>query len=90
MTSIQELGLKAAIASANVVDTRAAEVKKQIIFTSALTVFQCLLTLFLALAMLRQHRQRAKAQADVLQGQTELVYALKRNEEALETKVFDD
>ncbi|MEN9658795.1 MAG: hypothetical protein RL571_2260 [Pseudomonadota bacterium] len=90
--SIQELGLKAAIASANVVDTRAAEVKKQIIFTSALTVFQCLLTLFLALAMLRQHRQhrqRAKAQADVLQSQTELVYALKRNEEALETKVFE-
>ncbi|QBC45358.1 hybrid sensor histidine kinase/response regulator [Iodobacter fluviatilis] len=86
---IQELGLKSAIASANIVDARGSEVKKQIIFTSTLTIFQCLLTLLLALAMLRQHRQRAKAQADVLQSQTELVYALKRNEEALEIKVSE-
>ncbi|MDW5417079.1 response regulator [Iodobacter sp. CM08] len=86
---IQELDLKAAVASANVVDGRGAEVKKQIIFTSTLTGFQCLLTLLLAFAMLRQHRQRAKAQADALQSQTDLVYALKRNEEALEAKVSE-
>ncbi len=87
--SIRELGLRAAVASAKVVDARSAEVKKQIIFTSALTAFQCVLTLLLALAMLRQHRQKEKAQADVLLGQTERVSALKRNEEILEARVFE-
>ncbi|MBY0445330.1 MAG: hybrid sensor histidine kinase/response regulator, partial [Burkholderiales bacterium] len=87
--SIRELGLRAAVASAKVVDARSAEVRKQIIFTSTLTVFQCVLTLLLALAMLRQHRHKEKAQADVLFGQIELVSALKRNEEVLEARVFE-
>ncbi|MGL4602799.1 MAG: response regulator, partial [Iodobacter sp.] len=86
---IRELGLKGAVASAGVVDARSAEVKKQIMFTGALTLFQCLLTMLLAMAMLRQHRERGKAQAGALQSQTELVQVLKRNEEVLEARVSE-
>ncbi|AMC34423.1 response regulator [Janthinobacterium sp. B9-8] len=85
--SIRELGLKASLASAEVADARRAEVTKQVLVASALTVFQCLLTLLLALAMLRQYRQRASAQAETLRSQSELVDALKRNEEVLEARV---
>ncbi len=47
------------------VDARSAEVSSQADITSALTVFQALLTFALGFAVLRQYRQREAARADV-------------------------
>ncbi|NHQ85453.1 response regulator [Iodobacter sp. HSC-16F04] len=86
---IRELGVKASIAAAELADARRSEVTHQVLVASALTGFQCLLTLLLALAMLRQDKQRAAAQAEALSSQKELVEVLKRNEEVLEGRVSE-
>ncbi|MEJ2791927.1 response regulator [Iodobacter sp. LRB] len=86
---IRELGVKATIAAAELADARRTEVTRQVLVASGLTGFQCLLTLLLALAMLRQEKQRAAAQAEALSSQKELVEVLKRNEEVLEGRVSE-
>ncbi|WP_164521449.1 response regulator [Iodobacter ciconiae] len=86
---IQELGIQASVAAAELADARRAEVTRQVLVASGLTGFQCLLTLLFALSMLRQDRQRAMAQAEALSSQTELVEVLKRNEEVLEGRVLE-
>ncbi|STQ91422.1 response regulator [Iodobacter fluviatilis] len=86
---IRELGVKASVAAAELADARRTEVTRQVLVASGLTGFQCVLTLLLALAMLRQEKQRAAAQAEALSSQKELVEVLKRNEEVLEGRVSE-
>ena len=72
--------------SKRAVISRNAEVKHQTLLTTGLTAFQALLTFLLAFAMARQFLQREKATAQAMAAQTELVEALKRNEEVLEAR----
>ncbi|WP_269532264.1 response regulator [Chitinimonas sp. BJYL2] len=86
---VQDLALQASRQSAKIVDRRNKEVHNQTAWTTALTGFQFILTFLLAAAMLRQHRERQKAQQRALDSQAELVEALKRNEEVLEARVAE-
>ena len=85
--TVRELSLSAARASATLADQRNAEIRRQTLQAVGLTVFQALLTFCLALAMARQFSQRARASAQVLQAQAELLTSLKRSEEILEARV---
>ncbi len=87
--TVQALSLSASRLSALLGDSRNAEVKNQTLLTTALTVFQALLTFLLAFAMARQFLQREKASAQAIAAQNELVEALKRNEEVLEARVAE-
>ncbi|MGB4075070.1 response regulator [Pseudomonas sp.] len=84
---IQELGYTSAQLAARTVDERNAELRQQVIITTALTLFQGMLTLMFGLAMLRQFRQREQAQEALLSAQGKLVEALQENEEVLEGRV---
>ncbi|AFU46111.1 PAS/PAC sensor hybrid histidine kinase [Acidovorax sp. KKS102] len=87
--TVQELSLSASRVSALLGDSRNAEVKHQTLLTTGLTAFQALLTFLLAFAMARQFLQREKATAQAMAAQSELVEALKRNEEVLEARVAE-
>ncbi|HEX5842862.1 MAG TPA: response regulator [Pseudomonas sp.] len=84
---IQDLGYTSAQLAAHTVDERTAEFRDQVVITTALTLFQGLLTLLFGLAMLRQFRQREQAQRALLAAQGKLVEALQENEEVLEGRV---
>ncbi|GAB3262293.1 hybrid sensor histidine kinase/response regulator [Chitinimonas naiadis] len=84
---IQDLAYTAAQVAARTVDARNQELRRQVIITTALTAFQGLLTLLFGLAMLRQFRQRQKAQIEVFTAQAKLVDMLQQNEEVLEERV---
>jgi two-component system, sensor histidine kinase and response regulator len=70
---IHDLTLVAWEANGHAVDVRSKQVKTQIQTTTALTAFQALLTLLLALAMWRQYRQRESAQAEAQLHKLELL-----------------
>jgi two-component system, sensor histidine kinase and response regulator len=84
---VQELGYTSAQLAARTVDGRNAELRSQVVVTTALTLFQGFLTLMFGLAMLRQTRQRVRAQRELLAAQGKLVEALQENEEVLEGRV---
>ncbi|MGQ0711935.1 MAG: response regulator [Rhodoferax sp.] len=65
--AVRDLVIDASQGSALLVDQRSREIRQQMHLTGALTAFQALLTLLFALAMLRQARQRERAQAALLQ-----------------------
>ncbi|MGQ5524017.1 response regulator [Chitinimonas sp. PSY-7] len=79
-TVIRELVLTALRVSNNIVRARTEEVRKQMLQTASLTLFQCLLTLAFGIAIVRQAKRRAIAQAEMLE-------SLRRTEEELETRV---
>ena len=85
--TVQDVALNAARLSALLGDQRNAEVQRQTLLTTVLTVFQALLTFLLAFAMARQFVAREQAKSQALAAQAELVAALQRNEEALEARV---
>ncbi|MDU9409961.1 response regulator [Pseudomonas sp. zfem001] len=84
---IQELVYSSAQLAAQAVDERNGEFRHQVVVTTALTLFQGVLTFFFGLAMLRQSRQRVRAQRELLAAQGRLVDALQENEEVLEGRV---
>ncbi len=84
---IQDLVYTSAQLAARTVDERNAELRYQVVVTTALTLFQGLLTLIFGLAMVRQSRQRVRAQRQLLAAQGKLVEALQENEEVLEGRV---
>jgi len=84
---IQDLVYTSAQLAARTVDERNAELRYQVVVTTALTLFQGLLTLIFGLAMVRQSRQRVRAQRQLLAAQGKLVEALQENEEILEGRV---
>ncbi|MBV8658737.1 MAG: response regulator [Burkholderiales bacterium] len=86
---IQNLTVLAVQLASQRVDDRNQQVRKQALQTGVLTAFQCLLTFLLAIAMARQFRKRERAKAIALAAQAELVEALKRNEDVLETRVAE-
>lgn len=79
---ISDLALLASKRSAQAADARNVAIQRSTLQGFSLTVFQFLLTVLLAAAMVRQFRQRQATQG-------ELVTALKQNEEALERKVAE-
>ncbi len=70
--AVRDLVIDASQGSALRVDQRSQEIRQQMQITGALTVFQALLTLLFALAMLRQARQRDRAQDALLQARVAL------------------
>jgi two-component system sensor histidine kinase/response regulator len=66
---------------------RSLEVRRQILLSALLTLFQCMLTMLFAVLMVLQIKKRAAAQADRLAAQAELVETLRRSEEGLELRV---
>ncbi|HWA44547.1 MAG TPA: response regulator [Hypericibacter adhaerens] len=66
---------------------RSLEVRRQIILSALLTLFQCLLTMLFAILMVRQVRKSSAAQAERLAVQAQLVETLRRSEEDLEKRV---
>ena len=86
---VQELSLSASRVSALLGDSRNAEIKHETLLTTGLTAFQALLTFLLAFAMARQFLQWEKATAQAMAAQSELIEALKRNEEILEARVAE-
>ncbi|KQP22101.1 ATP-binding protein [Pseudorhodoferax sp. Leaf267] len=87
--TVRELSLSAARASAAVNDQRNAEIRRQTVQAVGLTLFQALLTFWLALAMARQFGKRERASVQALQTQATLLASLKRSEEALEARVAE-
>jgi two-component system sensor histidine kinase/response regulator len=85
--TVRDLSLAATRASGELTDQRNREVRDQTVQTAALTAFQCLLTLWLAVAMTRQFAGRHRANLEALHAQQTLVSSLQRNEEALEQRV---
>jgi signal transduction histidine kinase/DNA-binding response OmpR family regulator len=91
---IRDLSLAAVESTGNYVVARNHQIRRQIIIGTALTAFECLLTVLLVIALVRQARQREKAQMDsfaaqemTLITQNHLVDALRENEEKLEARV---
>lgn len=79
---ITDLALLSAKLSAQAADDRTAAIQESVLQAVMVTIFQFVVTMLLTLAMGRQFRQRQAAQS-------ELVSALKQNEEALELKVSE-
>ena len=86
---ITDLMLAASQALGRLTEARNRELRRQVVHTASLTAFQALLTLLLALAMLRQYRQRERARNEALQHQTRLIETLEKNEEELAARVVE-
>ena len=77
---IRELSFNVTESTATGIDRRATQIREQVRVTFILTVFQGLLTLALAIAVLRQYRHRRKAQREADASQLALVEAAARLE----------